>query len=214
MKCLDPHRPETLSKPACLCCGATWSTTCCIIPPLIPKTLCCLEIVYTDLALQMVKIVICLVKPGPFLNHSIHLCFYRFISWIADQWRAWPWSVPSQPARLGHGRKKMQLSLQLAFSFVPVVMTFVSWHPVCVSAAKERGGCQFWRGSAEEGAGGGGIVQSSPLSVHFHPGPCSQDQRTAPTAKKLMWEHIHKDWKRHEYVFILNKKCCRWGGKN
>lgn len=54
-----------------------------------------------------------------------------------------------------------------------------------VSAAQERGGCQFRRVSAEEAAGGGGIVQSRPLSVHFHPGPCSQGQRTAPTAKKL-----------------------------
>lgn len=52
---LDPSCPQTLSKPACLCCGATWSTTCCIIPPLIPKTLSCLGIVYTALALQMVK---------------------------------------------------------------------------------------------------------------------------------------------------------------
>lgn len=80
--------------------------------------------------------------------------------------------------------------------------------PVCVSAAKERGACQFWRGSAEEAAGGGGIVQSRPLSIHFHPGPCSQDQRTAQTAKKLIRERIHKDWKIRQY-FILNKKCCR-----
>lgn len=54
-----------------------------------------------------------------------------------------------------------------------------------VSAAEERGGCQFWRGSAEEAAGGGGTVQSGPLSIHVHPGPCSQDQRTSQTVKKL-----------------------------
>lgn len=77
-----------------------------------------------------------------------------------------------------------------------------------MSAAKERGGCQFWRGSAEEAAGGGGIVRSGPLSIHFHPGPCSQDQRTAPTAKELIRERTHKDWKRHEY-FILNKVLSR-----
>lgn len=55
-----------------------------------------------------------------------------------------------------------------------------------VLAAEERGGRHFRRGSAEEAAGGGGIVLSSPLSIHFHPGPRSQDQRTAQrTAEKL-----------------------------
>lgn len=77
-----------------------------------------------------------------------------------------------------------------------------------VSAVKEWGGCQFWRSSAEEAAGGGRTVQSSPLSIHLYPGPCSQDQRTAQTAKKLKQKHFHKDWKRYEY-FKLNEKCCQ-----
>lgn len=115
MKCLDPHFPQTLSKPACLCCGATLSTTCCIMLPLIPKTLCCLEIVYTDLASQM-------VKKNDISHMRIQACsffkqpsffIYRLIRTIAGQWRAWPWSVPSKPARLGPGR--IQLSFQLAF---------------------------------------------------------------------------------------------------
>lgn len=112
-------------------------------------------------------------------------------------------------------------SLQLAvlFGWHSLAQVVCSWHdiclmasPVCVSAAKERVGCQFWRGSTEEAAGGGGIVQSSSLPIHFHPGPCSQDQRTAQTAKKLIWECIYKDWKTNEY-FALNEKCCQEGGK-
>lgn len=56
---------------------------------------------------------------------------------------------------------------------------------VCVSAAEGRHGSRFRRSSAEEAAGGGGFVQPGPLSLHFHPGPGSQDPRSAPTAQEL-----------------------------
>lgn len=60
---------------------------------------------------------------------------------------------------------------------------------VCVSAAEERHGCRFWRGSAEETAWGGRLVQPSSLPIHLHPGPGSQDPRPAPTAQKLRHTH-------------------------
>lgn len=56
---------------------------------------------------------------------------------------------------------------------------------VCVSAAEERHGRRFRRGSAEEAAGGGGLVQPGPLPLHLHPGPGPQDSWPSPTAQKL-----------------------------
>lgn len=57
MKCLDLPLPQMLSRHVCLCCGATWSTTCCIVLPPTPRTPWCLEPVCIDLASQTVRYV-------------------------------------------------------------------------------------------------------------------------------------------------------------
>lgn len=55
VKCLDPRLPQMLSRPVCLCCGATLSTTCCIVLPQTPRTPCCLVPVCIDHVSQMVR---------------------------------------------------------------------------------------------------------------------------------------------------------------
>lgn len=55
VKCLDLLLPQMLSRHVCLCCGVTWSTTCCIVLPPTPRTPWCPEPVCTDLASQTVR---------------------------------------------------------------------------------------------------------------------------------------------------------------
>lgn len=88
----------------------------------------------------------------------------------------------------------MQCMLCISCHIYTILYTYVIPEPsvfylVCVSAAEERHGCRFRRGSAEETARGRGLVQPSPLPIHLHPGPGSQDPRPAPTAQKLKQTH-------------------------
>lgn len=90
---------------------------------------------------------------------------------------------------------------------LPPELFLIPLSSVCVSAAEERHGSRFRRGSAEEVAGGGGFVQPGPLPLHLHPGSGSQDPRPAPTAQKLRHTHKYKDWP--EILFLLNENLCK-----
>lgn len=82
--------------------------------------------------------------------------------------------------------------IQYLYTFI-IIHFLLCLCPCCVNAAEERHDCRFWRSSAEEAAGCGGLVQPSPLPIHLHPGPGPEDPWSAPTAQKLRETHTNTD---------------------
>lgn len=126
------------------------------------------------------------------------LFIYRLIRTIADQWRAWPWSVPSKPARLGPGR--IQLSFQLAFmccwqNFVKLVSLIPVMFVWCLS-------CLWAQLKSEVAASFGEALQRKLLEVE---GLYSQ-ARSRYTFIQALVRRIRgllrqpKNWRRHIYT--------------
>lgn len=96
---------QMLSRPACLCYGATLSTTCCIALLLTPRIPWCPAPLCSDHASQTVRN----DSPLPFLfktragdpayeaERYVELFGFslsRLIQWIAGKWRTWPQPFP------------------------------------------------------------------------------------------------------------------------